>query len=56
MPNANFTLKLTRDEANDVAESLRVRLAALTAIPYAEMTGEQQHQAGRIEALLRWEF
>lgn len=56
MPNANFTLKLTRDEANDVAMALKAALDKLTSLPVAELTDGQRNMAGRIEMLLRRDF
>jgi len=54
--NANFTIKVTLDEANDIRQALREKLGRVAAQPIAEMTEEQRFEASRIGTLLRRDF
>ena len=57
MANPNFNVKLTLDEANDVAWALREALGPLvTRVAINSASDEERERAGRIETLLRRDF
>lgn len=56
MAAANFSLKISLDEANDVREALQEKLDKAMERPAAEWTDDERAQAGRIETLLRRDF
>lgn len=56
MPNPNFSVKLTLDEANDTRLALQERLDRLMGMPVAEMSEEDKASAGRTQGILNRDF